>query len=81
MLFRCTVSCTAPLEGLPNSFTCPADNVLEGRVLLGELPSCRFPFGCEAPVPLPRGYVKVNESSYECDVGFIGEAKPLFGRS
>ncbi|CAE7022371.1 unnamed protein product [Symbiodinium sp. KB8] len=43
------------------------------QLVLGELPSCRFPFGCEEPVPLTQGYVKVNESSYECAEGYVGE--------
>ena len=72
------MSCTSPLEGLPSTLACPAENVLEGRVLMGALPSCRFPFGCEEPVPLPTGYRKVNESSYACDEGYIGQAVAVF---
>lgn len=45
------------------------------QVVLGELPACRFPFGCEEPFPLTEGYVKINETSYTCDEGFIGEAQ------
>ncbi|CAE7251101.1 unnamed protein product, partial [Symbiodinium necroappetens] len=71
----CEVSCTPPLVGLPSTFHCPADNVDSTQLVLGELPSCRFPFGCEEPVPLTQGYVKVNESSYECAEGYVGEAE------
>eukprot|EP00435_Cladocopium_sp_Y103_P008171 s1332_g2.t1 len=71
----CEVTCTPPLEGSPTTFECPADNVVPQQVVLGELPACRFPFGCEEPFPLTEGYVKINETSYICDEGFIGEAQ------
>ncbi|CAJ1430212.1 unnamed protein product, partial [Effrenium voratum] len=69
----CQISCAAPLEGTAASFQCPADNVDAEQLVLGELPSCRFPFDCEEPFPLTAGYVKVNES-YDCAEGYIGEA-------
>lgn len=71
----CEVTCAPPLEGSPATFECPADNVVPQQVVLGELPACRFPFGCEEPFPLTEGYVKINETSYTCDEGFIGEAQ------
>jgi len=71
---RCNVTCAPPLVGTPALFECPAENVVPQQVVLGQLPPCRFPFGCEEPFPLTEGYVKVNETSYECQEGFIGEA-------
>jgi len=68
----CHVGCRAPYVGASVPAGCPADNVNPLQELSWERPNCTFACPLGDPDPVPAGYVKSANSTWQCSDGYFG---------